>query len=78
MMTYGEVEAQIQLFLVSVLYGRYRSALRPGYFTQRKIPGYLDAGGWVGHVAGLDATQNRKISAPFGNRTPIYGVHAAA
>ena len=58
--------------------GRYRSALRPGYFTQRKILGCLDAGVWVGNVAGLDATQKRKISLPFGNRTPIDGVHAAA
>jgi hypothetical protein len=78
MMTYGEVEVQLQLFLVAVLCGRYRSALRPGHFAQRNIPGYHDAGGWVGHVAGLYARHKGKISAPFGNPNLIHGVHAAA
>jgi hypothetical protein len=53
---YGVVEVYFRSILISVLDGRKWSASFPGYFNPRQ--GARDrqsAGGWVGHIATLDA-----------------------
>jgi len=39
MKTYGEVEAYLQVFLITAIHGGKWSASRPGYFTPGRAPG---------------------------------------
>jgi hypothetical protein len=55
MKTYGEVDAQTQVFLTSALVEGEWSASLPGRFYPRgKSPQYPLIGGWVDPRAGLD------------------------
>jgi hypothetical protein len=55
MKTYGGVDVQIHISLISAIYGGELSASRPGRFTLgERDPGIHCIGGWVDPRAGLD------------------------
>jgi hypothetical protein len=63
--------AEIQLHsLAVVLYGGKCLTLVPGHFTPGKEPGTNWIGVWVGPRAGLDVSEERKISFPYRHSKP--------
>jgi hypothetical protein len=75
MKTYGGVNAQIHIFLTSVLVRWEWSVPRPGRFTpEERAPGTHCTGGWVGPRAGLYDTEKRKfLTLPGLERKEIVG-----
>jgi hypothetical protein len=65
MKTYGGVDVQTHVFLISALVGGELSALRPGRFTLReKASGTHWIGRWVGPRAGLDDVKRKFLPPP--------------
>jgi hypothetical protein len=68
---YGGVEVYLH-YLTSALDGGEWPASRPCHFIlAERATGTHWTGGCVGPPAGLHSMENRKISCPTGNRTPI-------
>jgi hypothetical protein len=62
MKTYGGVDVQIHIFLISALVGGEWSASCAGRFTPReRAPGTHSIGGSVGPKGGLDDVEKRKF-----------------
>jgi hypothetical protein len=62
MKTYGEVDVQIHIFLISALTGGEWSASCSGRFTPgERAPGTHWIGGWVVPRASLDDVEKRKF-----------------
>jgi hypothetical protein len=63
------------VFLTSTLFGNEWSASRPGYFIPgERTLGVHWIGGWVGHRAGLDDVERRKIFSLPGLELPTLGL----
>jgi hypothetical protein len=68
MKKYGGVDIY-QAFLTSALIGGEWSASRPGHsISGERAPGTHWIGDWVGHKAGMDTVEKRKLLN--GTRTP--------
>jgi hypothetical protein len=62
MKAYGEVDAQIHIFLTSAVAGGEWSASRPGRFIPwERVPAFHWTGGWVDPRLGLDDVGKRKF-----------------
>jgi hypothetical protein len=73
MKTYGGMDVQIQVFLISALGGGEWSPSRSSRFIYKeRVPGTHWIGGWVGPRTGLDTAE--KILHPTGTRTPTPSV----
>jgi hypothetical protein len=61
MKTYGEMDVQIHVFLISVLIGSQHSFMPGGFTLVKEPPGIHRIEGWVGPRAGLDNMDKLKF-----------------